>query len=213
MRGLHRDMRGNVIGGYTADGAPVGTKRSAWRRTGGDGMADGGSRMSFADQEEAARRKSAASGAFGKDAQNLERRKALFERMKQAGSGGISSEMQREAASLGVKQAGWRRAVSSIPAAPASIAAPGAAPAPSAGWRKPMVFQAPSVAPVAAGKPKFGADVAKANVAKLGFKGAVADYRSRAGAAPKARKVVPAGSGYPDLPPPVVASAGWRKRK
>src|SRR5688572_1134413 len=31
MRGIHRDTRGNVIGGYTAEGQGIGTKRGNWR--------------------------------------------------------------------------------------------------------------------------------------------------------------------------------------
>jgi len=36
MRGIHRDTRGNVIGGYTAEGQGIGTKGGNWR--GGEGM-------------------------------------------------------------------------------------------------------------------------------------------------------------------------------
>lgn len=31
MRGIHRDTKGNVIGGYTAEGQGIGTKRGGWR--------------------------------------------------------------------------------------------------------------------------------------------------------------------------------------
>ncbi|MCW1885530.1 hypothetical protein OKA04_12390 [Luteolibacter flavescens] len=32
MRGVHRDTRGNVIGGYTAEGEGIGTKGGNWRK-------------------------------------------------------------------------------------------------------------------------------------------------------------------------------------
>ncbi|MCE5310455.1 MAG: hypothetical protein LLG20_22690 [Acidobacteriales bacterium] len=143
MRNIHRDTRGNVIGAVTAEGQAIGTKASRFRSqapAGGsitprldagpqtprlDRMAASqstGPRVSFADQEKAAREKSAASGAFGAKAQNLAGRRSLFRDMQTAGGGGITPDMEKRADSLGVKPTRFRSVAASMNQAPASIA-------------------------------------------------------------------------------------------
>lgn len=142
MRNIHRDSRGNVIGGVTAEGQGIGTK-SRFRRglqTGnGDSQLDAGPqtpgldrlaamqpttpRPSFAEQETAARERSAASGAFGSTAQNLAGRRALFKDMKAAGGGALTPDMEKRAAGLGVKPSRFRTVAGSLNPVPAAIAA------------------------------------------------------------------------------------------
>lgn len=149
MRNLHRDTSGNVIGGITAEGQGIGTRSSKYRQTGGGGGSitprlDAGPRTpgldawhasndnrpqgpSFAQQDAAAKQASAASGAFGKGAQqkaqNLAGRQSLFRNMQTAGAGGITQSMEDQAAKLGVKRSRFRQVAGGIPAAPAAIAA------------------------------------------------------------------------------------------
>jgi hypothetical protein len=186
LRNVHRDTRGNVIGGVTAEGQGIGTKARGWqtppspnlqlppepemqtaewrtspipgmeRRAYNQMMQAGGgttgtapaasapapvSRLgnpstpgldrlaamqpaaggtSFADQDKAARERSAASGAFGKRAQNLSGRRKLFKDMEIAGSGAQSPDFAKRAAKLGVPKSRYNRAWSKIPQAPAS---------------------------------------------------------------------------------------------
>lgn len=147
-RGLHRDTRGNVIGGYDAAGNAFGTKASKFRRKGAAGSSitprlDAGPQTpgldrlaamqrtapteSFADAAKRGAHESALSGAFGtgaKDrAKNLKGRKSLFARMREAGGGAITPDMEQEAAKLGVKKSRFRAVAEGLPHAPASIAA------------------------------------------------------------------------------------------
>ncbi len=144
MRNLHRNTRGDVIGGTTAEGMGIGTKSSRFRTQGSTGgsitprlaagpqtpgldrlaaMQPTAPRMSFADQEKAAREKSAASGAFGTKAQNLAGRRSLFRDMQTAGSGAITPEMEKRGTELGVKPSRFRSVAATLNPAPASIAA------------------------------------------------------------------------------------------
>lgn len=170
MRNVHRDMRGNVIGGVTAEGQGIGTKARAWQtppsgmdrkiglRRAEDRMGEpatpgldrlaamqsSGPRESFAATEQRKRRESAASGAFGKPAQNLAKRQQLFKDMQTAGSGAQSPELVKRAAGLGVTKSQYNRAWSKIPQAPAMVARPETPKMPEsiAGkrkWRAPMI--------------------------------------------------------------------------
>lgn len=151
IRGIHRDTGGNVIGGYSAEGSPMGTKRGA-SAVGGSATPrlDAGVQTPRLDSNpsqpirygtpevraaemQSAARKSTLSGAFGigaqRRAENLQGRQSLFSRMQSAGAGGISPAMKQEAAKLGVTAGGWRNALGKLPAAPSMVSAPGARPA------------------------------------------------------------------------------------
>lgn len=143
IRNIHRDTAGNVIGGITAEGQGIGTKSSKFRGSSGGGpltpRLDAGpktpgldrwhaandnpvARPSFAAQDAAARERSAASGAFGKQSQNLAGRRSLFRDMQAAGSGGITPAMESTAGKLGVKRSRFRDVAAGIQAAPAAVA-------------------------------------------------------------------------------------------
>jgi hypothetical protein len=155
MRNVHRDMRRNVIAATTPEGQRIRSDGRAWQTplSGMDrkiglqpgvsqlgapatpgldrlaAMQSTGPRMSFADQEKAARKKSAASGAFGAKPQNLAGRQQLFVDMQAAGSGAQQSpDLAKRAASLGVSKSAYNRAWSKIPQAPAMLARPAANP-------------------------------------------------------------------------------------
>lgn len=143
IRNIHRDTAGNVIGGITAEGQGIGTKSSKFRGSGGGGSLtprlDAGPktpgldkwhaandnpvvRPTFAQQDAAAREASAASGAFGKQSQNLAGRRSLFRDMQAAGRGGITPAMESTAGKLGVKRSRFRDVAASIQPAPAAVA-------------------------------------------------------------------------------------------
>lgn len=138
MRGVHRDTKGNVIGGYTAEGQAIGSK-SRFRQMGSGRslLADGPQTPgldrrasmqrptpapSFAAQDRAAKDQSAASGAFGAAAQNRSKRRDLFRDMQVAGKGGVTDGFRSRASELGVTLGGWDRATNKLTDAPAMIA-------------------------------------------------------------------------------------------
>ncbi len=192
MRGIHRDTGGNVIGGYTAEGSPLGTKKSV-AAVGGSATPrlDAGVQTPRLDsnprqpmiygnsadrraQDVSAARSVAADGGFGIGAQQREQQRAgrqsLFERMKTAGAGGVTPAMAKEAASLGVTRGGWRNALGKIPQPPASIAAVNAPPSVQTGV-PPILASVGAQAPAAVA-PLAGADKARADMAKYGVMGA-----------------------------------------
>jgi hypothetical protein len=177
MRGVHRGMGGEVIGGYTAEGQALGTKATKGAAAGIGGMKTPGLdrqaamqqgskfRRSFADQEKDARAKSAASGAFGKEAQQLEGRRSLYKDMTAAGSGAITPQMEQRAGDLGVKRSRFREVAGGIPAAPAMIARPAAPARPSMMTAEPPVqFPTANKAfPVGAPAPRKSAAASRRN--------------------------------------------------
>lgn len=164
LMAVHKNIQGNVIGAITPEGQKLGTAKQAstgsgsgsgWRGGSATPMLDAGPQTPGLDsnprrpvtytsmaalnkKDMDAAQSVSANGDFGigaqKKAQNLDGRQALFSDMQKAGSGGLTPEMSQRAQGLGVDQAGWRRGVAKLPAAPAMIASPGAplAPAPSA---------------------------------------------------------------------------------
>lgn len=193
LRNIHRDTAGNVIGAKTPEGVSIGVNASKSRLgTSATPRLDAGVQTPRLDsnpstpiryksaaarqaEDAAGAQKVALNGGFGQGAQakaqNLEGRKSLFSRMQQAGAGGITPAMQKEAASLGVSGAGWRSALEKLPAAPAVFAGPNAAPSAAI----PSTIAKPSgMAPaMAAPAPLVGAEKAKADMAKYGVMGAV----------------------------------------
>ena len=134
MRGVHRDTKGNVIGGYTAEGQAIGTK-SRFRQMGGGRslLADGPQTPgldrlaamqrttpapSFAEQDRQAKEKSAMSGAFGGAAQNRARRRELFRDMEsfaKTGSEDLNPKKFGERSrQLGVPQGRFRAAAGKL---------------------------------------------------------------------------------------------------
>lgn len=194
MRRIHRDMDGSVIGGYTAEGQPVGTMKSPNRRID----------KSFSVPTSRFRDNAPAAGAgvpapmagptapaspvsvtplldagpqtprldaMAKPAPtNLEKRQSLFRDMQKVGAGGITPVMKQQAAALGVKRSGWRSAMGKLQAAPAAIAAPGAPPAAAGGV--PASLARPAGMPAATPPPLAGKEKAVADMAKYGTTGA-----------------------------------------
>ena len=130
MTGIHKDTRGNIIGGYQ-DGVAFGTKAArqpAWRAT---------------PQQQAQPAKPSGIGGGGTVAatgNTLNARQSLFKQMEKAGPGGITPAMRDQARSLGVQDKDFNAAVARIdtnarftPAKPTPARAPtataGAAPA------------------------------------------------------------------------------------
>jgi hypothetical protein len=122
MKGLHRDMSGNVIGGYTEDGRGFGTRSQP-----------GGGLRGLAKWEALNPGKSATAPysppsvdtvAARPGSPLLAQRQKLFQSMQTAGAGGITAGMKKQAGSLGVTGQGFRRALGKIGQAPQMIAKP-----------------------------------------------------------------------------------------
>jgi hypothetical protein len=130
MRGVHRDMKGNVIGGYTAEGQAIGTK-SRFRQMGGGRslLADGPQTPgldrlaamqrttpapTFAAMDRQAKDKAAESGAFGAGAQNRFGRRKLYSDMQKFAATGDESldpkKFGERSRQLGVPQGRFRAA-------------------------------------------------------------------------------------------------------
>jgi hypothetical protein len=93
MRGVHRDMRGNVIGGYTAEGQAMGSRDrgQSW-------------------QQRANGTTTAATGSL------LQARQNLYKEMGTAGSGNLTPAMRTKAQSLGVSDSAFNAAAGRLKA-------------------------------------------------------------------------------------------------
>ncbi len=157
MRNVHRDMRGNVIGGVTAEGQALGTKARSWqtppsgidRRIGlgssqgsaGNPATPGLDRLATMQSSAINRRKRAWNGNQTMPATGnvLNSRINLHKKMKAAGPGGITEDMRKQAKSLGIKDQSFDRVASEIPANQTDY---GMA---SAGEKKPRAWRAPMI--------------------------------------------------------------------
>ena len=163
MRGIHRDMDGSVIGGYTAEGQAVGTKANASR------FRAGVNQNSLTPRLDAGPRTPRLDAMAKPAPTNLEKRQSLFRDMQKVGAGGITPEMKQQAAALGVKRSGWRSAMGKLQAAPAAIATPSAPPAAASGV--PAALARPAGMPAATPPPLAGKEKAVADMAKYGTTG------------------------------------------
>lgn len=168
MRGIHRDMDGTPIGGYTAEGQAIGTKANASR------FRSDVNQSSLTPRLDAGPRTPRLDAMAKPGSSNLQKRQSLFRDMQVAGAGGVTLAMKQQAAALGVKRDGWRNAMGKLPAAPAAIASPTAAPASGAmvTGGVPAALARPAGMAMAAAAPLAGKEKAQADMMKYGVGGA-----------------------------------------
>ena len=126
MKGVHRDGAGAVIGGYTQQGAPLGTKQRAWQaplgRRAGNPSTPGLDRLA-AIQPGADRVPFDPAGkTYAATGNVLNQRQNLFKAMEKAGPDGITEDMRKKARGLKVSDSGFNAAAKRIKDNAAAIA-------------------------------------------------------------------------------------------
>jgi hypothetical protein len=109
MRGVHRGMSGNVIGGYTAEGQALGTKATQ----GGGLMGSGGTGLRQRPESPQMGQWGGTPAATGNQ---LNARQNLFKSMETAGAKGLTPEMRASARRLGVSDDSFNSAAGRIAA-------------------------------------------------------------------------------------------------